>query len=248
MNTRQLLAFDLEIARALPDGEFGAGDLGISCADIAYRPMGEPNGKIQHHTWQSLPTEDRMNEAQVGFMINDLVGMVDKGYKILTVNGAGFDFRVVAEEASGNDFKIITGMAMTHIDLCFMVVAKRGHYLGLDAMAAGLGVKGKLHDVRLNDGSLITDMSGAKAPEIWQAGERDAVLAYLKDDTRSTLQVGEVIQAVGMIQWVSKKGRFLTLHMPLMDVGECLGLPVPNNSWMDNPPTREGILSWMNKT
>ncbi|MBW1778844.1 MAG: hypothetical protein JRG88_11445 [Deltaproteobacteria bacterium] len=56
------------------------------------------------------------------------------------------------------------------------VTFTRGHFLGLQAALEGCGCAGKLKEVVLSTGEIITDMSGEKAPEFWKKGEREAVL------------------------------------------------------------------------
>jgi hypothetical protein len=90
-------------------------------------------------------------------------------------------------------------------------------------------------------------MGGAKAPQLWADGERSAVMAYLRDDVRATLQTAEMIESTGMIGWTSRKGKWNSYRTPttgLLNVAGCLTMRMPNNSWMTNPPTREGVLAW----
>ena len=245
-----LIAFDLEIARPLVgDGSDWQSQrpLGISCAAVAYR---EPKyGMIVYRSWESSPGQESMTSIQAQGVFHDLLALEDSGYRIVTVNGAGFDFDVLAEECGQSYLNACAHMAMRHIDLCFLVLSKKGHYLGLDAMAMGASVKGKLHDVRLNDGTIMTDMDGAKAPEMWAAGERSAVLEYLKDDVRSTLETAEVIERDKMIRWTSRAGRYnnFWVQVPLSTVEQCMEIAMPDNSWMTSPPTREGVLAWMKR-
>jgi hypothetical protein len=184
-----------------------------------------------------------MSGAEARSLVTDLLSLEQEGKTLLTVNGAGFDFRVLAA-ASGLK-KACAEMALNHVDLCFMMLAQRGFPLGLDAMAKGAGVEGKLHKVRLNDGRMIENMSGEMAPELWRAGERTAVLAYLKDDVRSTLETGEAVSQKRGIGWTAKSGKWnFQQFAKLLTVTECLAIPEPDTSWMTDPLTREKFLSW----
>jgi hypothetical protein len=139
-------------------------------------------------------------------------------------------------------------MALGHIDLLFMMLAQRGFPLGLDAMARGAGAKGKLQNVRLSDGSRINDMSGEKAPQLWRAGEREAVLAYLKDDVQATLETAEAVERKGGIGWTARSGRWNWQRFKkLLTVTECQALPLPDTSWMSDPLTRERFLAWIDE-
>jgi len=245
-----LIAFDLEIAKPI----MGNGSewksqrpLGISCAAVAYRRTGL--GMVAYQSWQSHVGSTMMTSTQAQDVFNFLLAWENKGYRIVTVNGAGFDFDVLAEECGLSYRSACAHMAMRHIDLCFIALSKKGHFLGLDAMARGAAVVGKLHDVRLNDGTLMTDMDGAKAPEMWAAGERSAVLEYLKDDVRSTLETAEIIERDQIVRWTSRAGRYnsFLVSRPLPTVERCMEIAMPDNSWMTSPPTREGVLAWMKR-
>jgi hypothetical protein len=88
-------------------------------------------------------------------------------------------------------------------------------------------------------------MSGEMAPELGRAGEREAVLAYLNDDVRSTLETGEAIARRRGISWIARSGN--PNHQPfskLLTVNECLGIPEPDTSWMSDPFTREKFIGW----
>ncbi|MGB3717775.1 MAG: hypothetical protein WA996_25415 [Candidatus Promineifilaceae bacterium] len=88
-------------------------------------------------------------------------------------------------------------------------------------------------------------MSGEMAPEMWRAGERDAVLAYLKEDVRSTLETGEAITQKRGIGWTAKSGKWNYQQFSrLLTVAECLVIPEPDTSWMTDPLTREKFLGW----
>ncbi|MHA2067951.1 MAG: hypothetical protein ACXABY_26620 [Candidatus Thorarchaeota archaeon] len=243
--TSDFIAFDLEIAKVINDPDVDWKEqrpLGISCAAVAYY---NETREIVYQDWHSNSGKTSMTDIQCRAMIKSLEGYVLTGKRIVTVNGAGFDFDVLAEESGWHSNCV--DLAMDHVDLCFLVLSMRGHFLGLDAMAKGAGVIGKLHDVRLNDGTLLEDMGGAKAPQLWADGERSAVMAYLRDDVRATLQTAEMIESTGMIGWTSRKGKWNSYRTPttgLLNVAGCLTMRMPNNSWMTNPPTREGVLAW----
>jgi hypothetical protein len=178
-------AFDIEIAKEIPEGcddwrEIAP--LGISCAALAYPdPLGIGH---RYMIWEGWP---QMDLKQIGKMLADLEWVGGRGTQIVTWNGLGFDFPVIAQEIYQPTR--IAMLARSHIDMMFMVVAKNGHYLGLDKAARGMGLGGKRKEVQLRDGSSIHDMSGAKAPRMWAERETAAVLEYLKDDVSQTLDL-----------------------------------------------------------
>ena len=117
--------------------------LGITCAAVA-------RGTAKHHHtqfWQMPGRFDR--DLSVG-LVYDLMNLADVGDMIVTFNGLSFDFNVLAEESGM--YKECAELALNHVDLMFIVVTLRGHFLGLDKAAKGANIQGKLHDVTLSDG------------------------------------------------------------------------------------------------
>jgi len=236
----ELIAFDIEVLNWAEPMVYE--DLEISCAAICFR---RPDGGLTYKVWQGAEGM-AMTREKVDEMVYSLWRMTGQ---IVTVVGAGFDFRVVASNSSMP--RRAREMALNHVDLCFIVQATRGFRLGLDAIAKGAGVQSKLKSVKLKDGSVLEDMDGSKAPELWLAGESDAVIAYLKDDVRATLEAAEVVLEKKQIRWVAKSGRPNTVFVKLIDgelptVVECLNIRVPDTSWMTDPPTRKEVIEWAN--
>ena len=93
--TQKMLAFDIEIAKELPDdfNDFKSyRPLGISCAaaitdggDLTVWHGGKRDGKYT----------EQMIEAEVLEMVDYLWDMVQAGYQIYTWNGLGFDFDIL---------------------------------------------------------------------------------------------------------------------------------------------------------
>lgn len=227
------LAFDLEIAAIIPDGEPDWRQhrpLGITCAATFASDETEPflfYSMTNGHYAPAMTHED----------LNDMIGylryMVRKGYTILTWNGLSFDFDVLAEE-SGMRSECVE-IAMHHIDMMFHVFCLRGHYLGLDKAARGLGLPGKTEG-----------MSGAKAPQLWSQGEQAKVLQYVAQDVRTTLQVALESERLGMVQWTSASGRLNMIDIDRwLPVTEAQRIPYPDTSWMSNPVSREQFTAWM---
>lgn len=100
-----------------------------------------------------------MSQIEVQEMIRELMRCVDdEGYTLLTWNGLGFDFPVLADEsgllAECQEF------ARNHVDMMFYILCIRGHRLGLDTAAKGMGLPGKTEG-----------MTGADAPKLWADGQ-----------------------------------------------------------------------------
>lgn len=230
----KLLAFDLEIAKSLPDG---AADwkaqrpLGITCAaTLLSDPGSEPT--VWFGEEGNGDKSPQMSKEQLAKLLLWLPIKVEDGYTIITWNGAAFDFDVLAEESGQH--AICADLALNHIDMMFHFFCGRGHFLGLDKAAKGLGLTGKLEGV-----------NGALAPDLWKQGEYDTVLAYVAQDVRTTMDVALKAAELGCVQWTSKNGKRQTWDMDRwLTVTEALALPEPDNSWMTNPARREDLLGW----
>lgn len=240
----KLASFDLEIAKELIHDQ-PVENLGISCAALALDPpltiQGEPLPVLYWYAQPQL-NKERCQEL-VGALQMYTEGL---GYKLLTWNGCGFDFKVLAQESGM--YKECAELAMNHIDMMLLVTFNKGHYLGLDKALAGAGLAGKKHNVILKDGSELNGMVGALAPKLWAEGETDAVLSYLKEDVLQPLQLAQWIYQNHRIIWQSRTGKFHSLSVPeLLTVKECFDLPLPDTSWMADAPKRENFVSWMSQ-
>lgn len=252
----KLVSFDLEIAKAVEGDDWQAQrPLGISCAAAAWYPR--ESSKI----WNSLmwfagddfsnqPWSGAMTQNQCRKIVKDLRDMVADGATIVTVNGLGFDFSILAEE-SGMVEECADLALNHHCDMMLMSVCYHGWPVGLDALAAGAGVQGKLHNVALKDGTILEGMGGAMAPQMWERGEHEAVLAYLKDDIKATLEAATVSVECGRLRWLSKKGKAWSVPLMRFDsayhfpvVSEMMTWPKPDTSWMDNPMDVDELARW----
>jgi len=227
------IAFDLEIARELPEGETDWKQhrpLGITCAATFSQDDEYPQ------LFCSLATDNfapQMSKDDLYKLVKYLEYKVDRGYTIVTWNGLAFDFDVLAEESGLHG--VCADLAMNHIDMMYHVFCLRGHYLGLDKAAKGLGLPGKTEG-----------MSGAKAPQMWAEGQQAKVLEYVAQDVRTTLEVARETMRLGMVQWTSARGRrnFIDIDRWL-PVAEAQRLPLPDTSWMTNPVSRDKFTAWM---
>jgi hypothetical protein len=234
----KLAAFDLEIATEIPewvDDWQEIDSLGISCAAVAF------SDNEQVRFWQGIP---RMTKHACQDMLRELQEFIDQGYTFLTWNGCKFDFSVLAQETGLRTE--CARMALDHVDLMLIVTFKQGYFLGLQKALVGAGLGGKLTKVTLTDGREITDMDGAKAPQLWASGEYEAVLAYLKEDVVRLLGLADFIQDTKTIRWTSNRGRPQSLYVEqLYTVREAFEIPEPDVSWLRNPPQRSDFISWM---
>ncbi len=234
----KLAAFDLEIAAVVPDTVEDWAQLeglGVSCAAAALSDGDE----LQ--VWDGRP---RLSRQECRQLVQDLIALETGGYRLISWNGCGFDFRVLAEESG---MRSECGkLALNHTDLMLLVTFTKGWYLGLQTALRGAGLAGKLHQVQLSDGTKIHDMDGSRAPELWADGEYQAVLAYLSQDVTQTLRLAETVERRQRLEWISRRGSPQSIPVPqLLTVHECFDIPEPDTSWMTNPPRREQFVSWI---
>ena len=246
----KLAAFDLEIAKEVEGEDWQLQrPLGISCAALLIQDGENTTTRLYH-------APERMSSDDCFMLVADLIDLAGAGFTIVIVNGLGFDFAILAEESGMVDE--CADLALNHhCDLMLMSVCYHGWPVGLDALAQGAGVEGKLHQVALNDGTILDGMGGAMAPRMWAQGEYQAVLAYLKDDVRATLETAVVAVKRSELRWKSKKGRGWGVDLlysgdtadehpiyRLPTVAEMLTWPRPDTSWMSDPIEPNELAAW----
>jgi len=232
--THKLIAFDIEISEPLPDGVEDWSQhrpLGISCA--ATLISGEPAV-----TWYGDKSAgehgDRMNPAEAQELVKYLLAQVDQGGVILTWNGLGFDFDILAEESGM--LTECSALARQHIDMMFHVFCVKGYALGLDKAAKGMGLAGK-----------TPGMTGDMAPRLWQEGEYLKVLEYLQQDVQTLIELWAAVDGLRKLTWISNRGNPQRLPLPKgwVTVEEALKLPLPDTSWMSDPWPRSKFTGWL---
>jgi hypothetical protein len=135
-----------------------------------------------------------MSREKAVALVGHLSKMAQDGYTILTWNGLGFDFDVMAEESGAAG--ICGELALSHVDLMFHVVCCLGYPVGLDNAARGMGLPGK-----------PAGMAGVKAPKLWAEGRYEEVLDYVAQDVRTTLQLGQHGEERHRLEWITRKAR-----------------------------------------
>jgi hypothetical protein len=230
--------FDLEVAKDFPDGaswrQFAP--LGITCAAI---------GKSGHPEPSYFHAEPQLSRAACIDLVRTLEHVVASGATLVTWNGTAFDFAVLAQES---DLVVeCAQLALEHVDLMLIVTFQRGHFLSMQKALLGAGIAGKRQEVTLKDGTVMREMSGKHAPQLWARGEHSAVLSYLRQDVMSLVALAENVGHTRSIRWMSSKGNPNSLAVPrLLKVRECFRLPLPDTGWMNaEPPQRERMIEWM---
>ena len=233
---RKYLAFDIETANTDTSSDWRESrPLGITCA--AALASDAPDNPILWHgvTADGTPAA-RMSRDEVRGVIKELTAYLARGYTLLTWNGAGFDFDVLAEEAEA--YPECRQLARDHVDMMFHVMCEKGFPIGIKYVAQAMDIEGKTPGV-----------SGELAPQLWADGHVQTVLDYVAQDVRMTLQVAEQSEQNHALRWVTRKGQgqTRTFNIPngWLTVREALELPEPDTSWMDKPLNRHAMLQWM---
>jgi hypothetical protein len=224
----EYLAFDIETAKILPadlSDWKSHRPLGISCAATLLSDSQELA------LWAG---KEQMTKKECAELVHYLQTKVEQGYTILTWNGLGFDFDVLAEE-SGLKAEC-SQLAVSHIDMMFHVLCKLGFGVSLDAAAHGMGLAGKT-------------MNGADAPKLWAEDKRHQVLEYVTQDVRTTLDVALTCEKCKKLNWIAKSGNLRTMKLPngWLTVDKAEKLPLPNTAWMSEPWSRSDFTEWMGR-
>jgi len=228
------LAFDIEISKILPEGvqdwSFHR-PLGISCAATL------PDDGDVTLWYGKTPSSDfasQMSVDETQSLVDYLASASDSGYQILTWNGLGFDFDILAEES--DMLPACRDLALNHTDMMFHIFCLKGYPLGLDKAAKGMGLKGK-----------PIGMSGEMAPRMWKDGQFQEVLEYAQQDVHTTLDLAKVTEIHQQLKWLSNRGKpqFLPLRSGWLTVQEAQNLPTPDTSWMSDPWPRSKFSKWL---
>jgi hypothetical protein len=233
---KRYLAFDIEIAKQIPLGQeewTSYRPLGITCA-ATY------DGSAQPRLWFGKDSagepSPQMTSSQLAELVAYLQSAEDQGYTLLTWNGLGFDFPILADE-SGR-WEECKALALNHCDMMFHIFCLRGHTLGLDKAAKGMGLRGK-----------PVGMSGEMAPRLWAEGKWAIVLDYVAQDVRTTYDLARAVEREGALNWRSDRNIQQSIPIPngWLNVQQALRLPLPDTSWMRSPMRREKFTAWLHQ-
>ncbi len=231
------MAFDIETVTPFPEGEDWRDHtpLGIGCAAACALDGKYPEPMAWYGSLVNGAIPMQMSPQELRQMVEDLTDLTREGYTLLTWNGMGFDFDVLARESGS--FEQCKELALNHVDMMFHLFAVKGYPLALSTAAHGMGTEDKTEG-----------MDGAKATQMWADHEnRQAVLDYCKQDTRSTLDLALACETNRNLTWTSRSGRrqVLTLRGGWATVREAMLMPAPDTSWMDNPIPRTQFTGWL---
>ncbi|MFI5095901.1 MAG: ribonuclease H-like domain-containing protein [Candidatus Acidiferrales bacterium] len=176
----------------------------------------------------------QMGKDDLSGLVDFLADQVKNGYTILTNNGLGFDFDVLAEESGRlNDCR---KLAIAHVDMMFHVFCCKGFGFGLEAAGEAIGI-GKLDGVE-----------GWEAPQLWKDGKHETVLKYVGQDCRIALEVAEQAEQRRSFSWIARSGKASDLPLPKgwLTVQDAMKLPLPDTSWMKTAPwLRSKFTKWL---
>ena len=231
---QRFLAFDIETAKLLSEQVpdlLSHRLLGITCAAVVDI---EGQHRRLWHGQASGTFSAQMLRAEAQGLVHDLAQLVEEGYTLLTWNGLGFDFNILAEE-SGLQTEC-ERLAMAHIDMMFHVVCSKGFPLALDKVAQGMELPGK-----------PSGMSGSKAPALWASGHQQEVLDYCVGDCQATVAIACAAEERGGIEWVTMRGSHATMALPngWLTADQAMKLPLPDTSWMRTPLPRQSFTEWI---
>lgn len=233
--TRKYLAFDIETATDVPGDDFNWRShrpLGITCAAALPYDAGEPT--VWHAQGADGSPAERMTREEAQRVVECLGQWVADGYTVLTWNGLGFDFDILAEESGA--FETCKDLALNHVDMMFHVLCDRGFPVALDKAAQAMGIKGK-----------PAGISGQLAPRLWIQGRYQEVIDYVAQDVRIALQIANACETTRSFKWSTRRGTtgFMPLESGWLSVRDAMQLPEPDTSWMSNPLTRQNFTSWL---
>jgi hypothetical protein len=175
-----------------------------------------------------------MKRDEVRKLVRYLQQAVENGCTIITWNGVGFDFDILAEESG------LAGackrLALNHVDMMFHVFCQFGYGVSLSAAAMGMGLAGK-----------IRGLTGIQAPSLWAEGQRNRVFQYVAQDACTTLAVAEKCEAERLLCWETRSGRKRRISLPKgwLPVSLAQKLPKPVTFWMTAPWPRKKFTAWL---
>lgn len=232
---RKYIAFDIETAKIIPgkpDDLKAHRPLGIACAATL---SSDDNGpRIWHGRTESQSPAGRMSTDEAAELVEFLKVSVNDGFTILTWNGLGFDFDVLAEESGMLD--ACRRLARGHVDMMFHAFCELGYPIALDKAAQGMRLPGK-----------STDVAQHLAPQLWADGKTEEVLDYVSQDVRATLELAQACEKKRALRWITRKGSIkdVKLSSGWLTVEAAMRLPKPDTSWMDSAIPLSRFTGWL---
>ena len=232
---RTYLAFDLETAKVQSSNLkhwTTKRPLGISCAATYAEDDRGPvllwgGRRRKHPTFQ-------MTVAEARALVEYLGKRLSLGYTIVTWNGIGFDFDILAEESRMPEE--CRSIALSHVDMMFQVLCQLGFGVSLNAAARGMRLSRKGRGLQ---GSLM--------PRLWTEGRFDDVFEHVAQDARITLALAKTCDRSGYLRWITRygTGRMMQLPQGWQTVEVARHLPETNRKWLPKQWSRDNFTAWM---
>ncbi len=231
------VAFDIETAKDVPGTDFNwrpHRPLGIACIASMSSSCEEP--RIWYSKGADGTPLPQMSRSDVVEFVRYIDSLIGDGFRPLTWNGLAFDYDILAEES--NLWDQCKQQAMQHVDMMFHIVCEKGFPVSLANAATGMGFQGKLRGV-----------DGRDAPTLWLQGQHDAVINYVAQDVRVTLELATECDRRRIFKWITSRGKIGTMPLPKgwLSVNEAMRLPLPDTSWMSDPIHRNSYSAWLSR-
>lgn len=274
----RFLSFDIETAGKAPPSHTDSYQIGVTVAATAmYDGPGGPKTYLWHGpgvfdwTQNKQVYAPRMEPGEIAELLAYLWSARQSGAQIVTINGTGFDYRVLAEESRSPEMhRLAAELALDSIDPPFQFFCEEGWMIGMAKMAAYLGL------------SKTEGMDGVAAIDAWVSGDPEqqgSVLEYVEQDALVTGEIYREALKNGHVGWVASTGNKKTwlprwridgeivtppgpwdqaarkqyfdrvttgVSRRLLTARECLALPVPSPpDWLKDPWPREKFAGWL---
>lgn len=231
----RFLAFDLETAKVQPPHRCDwmlQRPLGICCAATYCDSAKAP--KLWFGSKRRKTPAQQMSVSECRSLVHFLSQKVQEGFTIVTWNGVGFDFDILAEE-SGLHGECKT-LALGHVDMMFHVICQLGFGFSLNAAAIGMRITRK---TRKREGALI--------PLLWADGKCLDVFRHVTLDAKTTLALAKKCRERGYIRWITRwgTGRIMQLPNGWQSASDARELGEPTLSFGNGQWARERITAWM---
>lgn len=154
-------------------------------------------------------TADYMDGKCCGLWLDLLCSYYQMGYKLFTMNGTFFDWKLLAN--NGADWEMCVELSLKSYDPAFQMRCQYGFPVGLNPCARAMGLP-------------VKEMPGVGAPLAWMLGEHDAVEEYVIGDCRRLAGVVANIKQNHGIHWLTRKGglAYRPLEKGMMTVEQCV--------------------------
>jgi hypothetical protein len=228
-----ILTFDIEISNEfeLLPGEdledYGPFDISVAATHV----VGGEERLWMTRTATGTPAP-HMSRDDARSLLGYLSAMQDAGHHLVAWNGLSFDLRWIGHVAG--DMGTARKIARRLFDPMYQFFKLKGFPVGLAKVAEGMGIPAK----KL--------MNGADAPGHWRAGNYQLVCDYVIGDVRLTASVTDAILRAKRIAWITMRGTRSQVEVSqLLPVESCMRLPMPDQSWMDDPLEDSKFLHWL---